>query len=151
MRKKFLVPYDGSESAKHALAEALELAQATPDGHVTVIQVKEKTEDEAFRVAARMASVTPDVVESTLVEDVKEGAWKKLREEVGALINGNEDRIWVDVVGGRPHDSITNYANSHDIDCIVMGHRGMSTMRAVLGSVCYSVIAKAHVPIYIVK
>lgn len=151
MHQNILVPFDGSEPAKHALNSALDLASLVPDGHVTVLKVKEKVDDEAFRVAARMANITPDVIETTLEGEAGEQALNTLKEATARIVAGREEMVTFDVIGGNPHDAIVAYAARGDFDCIAMGHRGMSAVRAMLGSVCYSVLGKADIPVYIAK
>ncbi len=151
MHQKILVPFDGSEPAKHALVAALDLVSLVPGGQVTILKVREKVEDEAFRVAARMASVTPDVIETTLEGEAGEAALQTLKDSTARIVAGKEDLVTYDVIGGNPHDAIVAYAARGDYDCISMGHRGMSAVRAMLGSVCYSVLGKSDIPVYIAK
>ncbi len=151
MHQKILVPFDGSEPSKHALSAALDWASMVPGGHVTILKVKEKVDDEAFRVAARMASITPDVIESTLEGEASDKAIETLKEATARIVAGKEDLVTFDVIGGNPHDAIVAYATRGDYDCIAMGHRGLSAVRAMLGSVCYSVLGKSDIPVYIAK
>jgi nucleotide-binding universal stress UspA family protein len=55
------------------------------------------------------------------------------------------------VRGGTPHKIITNYADSNDIDLVVIGSHGRSGVRrALLGSVTERVLRSTHLPVLVV-
>ncbi len=60
--------------------------------------------------------------------------------------------VETEVVVGHPAESIVLYAEDHDIDHIVLGHRGHSLFeRWLLGSVARQVIAYAHCTVTVVR
>ncbi|WP_251213348.1 universal stress protein [Adlercreutzia murintestinalis] len=155
MYKKVLVPYDDSEHAKNALRNALDLVRGT-DGEITVLNVVEWRDynAETFKIASRMAGVAVDDLDmgaiGTLNDTAEREEITRLEQSIAELV-GADDRVSVAVVNGSPHDSIVDFARDNDFDCIAMGHRGMGVIRGMLGSVCYSVLQKATVPVLVVK
>ena len=147
MYKKILVPFDDSEPARHALANALELVRGT-DGEVCVLNVVEWRDynAETFKIASRMSGVTGDSLD---VEAENEEV-RRVSASIDDLVSEG-DHVSIAVVNGSPHDSIVDYARDMDFDCITMGHRGMGVIRGMLGSVCYSVLQKSTVPVLVVK
>ena len=156
MFTKILVPYDSSEPAGHALQKAMELAALVPDAHVTVLSVVDWHDynAETFKIAARMSGVMGDSMDAAAMAAIDEEAGREtadhIREGIAPLI-GNAENVEVAVVNGSPHDAITAYAEAEGYDCIAMGHRGMGPVRSMIGSVCYSVLNKTHIPVLIVK
>ena len=154
MYKKVLVPYDDSEHAKNALRNALDLVRGT-DGEITVLNVVEWRDynAETFKIASRMAGVAVDDLDmgaiGTLNDTAEREEITRLEQSIAELV-GADDRVSVAVVNGSPHDSIVDFARDNDFDCIAMGHRGMGVIRGMLGSVCYSVLQKATVPVLVV-
>ncbi len=162
MYKKVLVPYDKSEPARRALAQALDLVACAPDAEVTVLSVVDWRDfnAETFKIASRMSGVAGDAVGMAAFADVGLEAAREESERVAEDIAGipgcadalgDGGRVAIAVVNGSPHDAITAYADEGGYDCIVMGHRGMGAMRGVLGSVCYSVLHKTACPVLVVK
>ncbi|WP_165253424.1 universal stress protein [Adlercreutzia sp. ZJ304] len=155
MYKKILVPYDNSEPARHALASALELMRGT-DGEVTVLNVIEWRDynAETFKIASRMSGVVGDSLDmntiSALDSEAENEEIKRVTDDIKSIVQEG-DKVNIAVVNGSPHDSIVDYARDLEFDCIAMGHRGMGVIRGMLGSVCYSVLQKAGVPVLVVK
>lgn len=156
MYKKILVPYDKSEPARNALAEALEMVKDAPDGKITVLNVIDWHDynAETFKIASRMSGVLGDSLDMNAIADVGEeaakAASKRIAEDIADII-GDSDAVEIAIVNGSAHDTITAYAAEGDYDCIVMGHRGLGAVRGMLGSVCYSVLHKTNKPVLIVK
>ncbi|MDO4291116.1 MAG: universal stress protein [Eggerthellaceae bacterium] len=156
MYKKVLVPYDKSDPARHALAEAIDLVKDVPDASVTVLNVVDWHDynAETFKIASRMSGVLGDSLDMTAIADVGEEAAREETERVAADIAdivAGTDVVDISIVNGSPHDTITAYAAEGNYDCIVMGHRGLGAVRGMLGSVCYSVLHKTNKPVLIVK
>ena len=63
---------------------------------------------------------------------------------------GNVD-LKIQVVEGKPADSIVEYALDHKVDCIVMGRRGLGVLSGAIGSVSYAVMRAVDLPIVLVK
>ena len=147
MFNNFLVPFDGSPSAFHAVNTAIEVgAGETID--ITVLQVQRMNDNDitTFDVAAKLANLaaadqnTPDSKAST--QSFIQAYFESLGENVNLSIV---------VQRGAPADVICQYARDHHIDCIVMGRRGIGGIRAVLGSVSTAVLRDSDLPILVVK
>ena len=156
MYKKVLVPFDQSEPACHALQQALELTAGVPDAEIIVLNVMDWHEynAETFKIAARMSYVMDESIDMVELSDVDDETVKEVTDRVSAAIAdivGDAERVSIAIVNGSPHEAITLFADAHDLDCIVMGHRGLGAVRGMLGSVCYSVLHKTNEPVLIVK
>ena len=156
MYKKLLVPYDNSESSRHALENAIDLANGIADARITVLNVVEWHDynAETFKIAARMSGVVGDSLDMNAISEIGSEAEAPERERIRADIAdivGDMDNVDIAIVNGSPHDTIVAYASDMDYDCIVMGHRGMGLIRGMLGSVAFSVLNKANRPVLVVK
>lgn len=156
MYKKVLVPYDKSDPARHALAQAIDLVKDVPDAEVTVLNVVDWHDynAETFKIASRMSGVLGDSLDMNAIADVGEEAAREATERIAEDISdiiGDSQMVDIAIVNGSAHDTITAYADEGAYDCIVMGHRGLGAVRGMLGSVCYSVLHKTSKPVLIVK
>ncbi|MMZ71849.1 Stress response protein NhaX [compost metagenome] len=53
---------------------------------------------------------------------------------------------------GSPAEVILSYVKKHDNDVIVIGSRGLGTIREfVLGSVSHNVVQNAKIPVLVIK
>lgn len=68
-------------------------------------------------------------------------------------VEGDADLpVSTELLAGWPAETITDYADTHPFDGIVVGHRGQSAIAAdTLGSVAKRVLDRATVPVTIVK
>ena len=159
MYTNILVPFDGSDSARRALSTAIELGtkNGQESADITVLQVAAMTDFDysSFEVAARMAglgSIDEKQVES-LAENYISASKEHMQEQVSKYFESLPENIGIKIVvkRGNPRDIICNYANENDIDCIVMGRRGVSGIRAALGSVSTAVLRGTDLPVLVVK
>jgi len=122
---KILVAYDGSDHAKRALGEAMELAKKF-SGSITILHVVwEESDDESQNLLTKAA------------EGLKSAGVKyDVRSERGQNIPRR----------------ITRIATEENFDLITIGSRGMGGAKAwMLGSVSSEVIEEATCPVLIVK
>jgi nucleotide-binding universal stress UspA family protein len=136
MFKSILVAWDGSEHAKRALGEAVDLAR-TQDGRLTLLTV------------AAPLRVWPGYVPPVSEADLISAAEKILAEGESLVPDG------VPVSGrtaaGDPGLELVKRAVAADHDLIVMGSRGRGAVRsAFLGSVSHYVLNHTTVPVLIV-
>ncbi|MEY8561463.1 universal stress protein [Eggerthellaceae bacterium 3-80] len=155
MYRKILVPFDNSEPSQHALQAALDMTADAADAQITVLAVVDGNDAiyETFKIASRMSGVLGDALDVNAVpepEDERAKDIARIQADIAPLV-GDAQNVVIDVVKGSPHDAITAYAAGEEADCIVMGHRGMGSVRGMLGSVCYSVLHKTNVPVLVVK
>lgn len=157
MYKKILVPFDNSESARHALTNAIDLVDGVPDSQITVLKVVEWHDynAETFKIASRMSGVMGDSLDMNAISEVGNEAENeeidRINDDIREIVGDIPDNIQVAVANGSPHDTIVAYASDLGFDCIVMGHRGMGVIRGMLGSVAFSVLQKANKPVLVVK
>jgi nucleotide-binding universal stress UspA family protein len=136
MIKKILVAYDGSDSAKTAFEFALDMAKKY-GAELNVLAVASAPE---FGAEVE----TEAIIESSLRH------YNKILHSLKTRVEGLTATF--EVMLGHPAESIVTYAESHDIDHIVVGHRGHSMFeRWLLGSVARQVIAYAHCTVTVVR
>lgn len=136
MFKSILVAWDGSEHAKRALAEAIDVARSQ-DASLTLLTV-------ASLQPVGLGSVAP-VSQLDLLQDAK------------AILASGEALVpdGIPVSGrtatGHPASEILKRAVAAEHDLIVLGSRGRGAVRsAVLGSVSHFVLNHGTVPMLIV-
>jgi nucleotide-binding universal stress UspA family protein len=139
--KRILIATDGSPSATEAVELGLELASEN-DARVYVVHAV-PTADVAPWSAFGMSAGAPHVetpVDRAPVHDAVARA-----EERGIPVTG-------ELLTGTAVDEIVAYADSHDVDLIVMGSRGHGAVaRALLGSVSLGVLRETRRPVLIVR
>jgi nucleotide-binding universal stress UspA family protein len=176
MTKKFLVALDGSDHAGKALAVAVELAKSSKAA-ITILNVasdKPLTEGEAalarteFRSIAEQGLSAPQIIQDpagTMTDDAlsqsSEGVSLAVRESIGQRLvemaaaeakTKGASPINTRVEVGDPATAILRVAGEEKPDFIVMGTRGLGSMRGLLmGSVSHKVIQLADCPVITVK
>ena len=138
MIKRILIAYDGSESADKAYAFALDLAKKF-GADLTVLSV----------------SRPPDFAEEVEMESILENSTKhyeKLLANLQKQATPQGITPSVTVVVGHPAEQMIYYAEQHNIDHIVMGHRGKTFFQRLrLGSVSKQVIQYAQCSVTVVR
>jgi nucleotide-binding universal stress UspA family protein len=142
MIKHIMIPYDKSESADHAFEYASDLAEKynANVSIVTCVLIQVPTEP-YFGTA---------YIETT----------KLLKDDATKSISNLESRLKelkilykIDILEVRSvTDSLISYAESHNVDLIVMGSRGFGGFKKMLlGSVASGVSQHSKCPVLIVK
>jgi len=137
MPKNILVGYDGSETARRACLFALELAAcAGARVHVvSVLQIENGADTSAL-----------------MMTDNGEERLAALRSEVAGLNPASRVPVDVDLVHGSPGDALLSYVAQHGVDHIVIGHTERGALaRWLIGSTSTDLLAKAHVPVTVVR
>jgi nucleotide-binding universal stress UspA family protein len=138
MVKYSLVAYDGSESARRAFLFAVGLARAV-GGRVRVVSVLQVAEGGADACALLMA-------------DSGAQRARDLLDELKAMVPDAETVVDVELAHGSPGDVLLGQVSQHGIDHIVLGHTERGALaRWLLGSVSTDVLARAHVPVTVVR
>ncbi|NYS62090.1 universal stress protein [Vreelandella salicampi] len=134
MFDRILVPVDGSEHAKQALAIACQLLNKT-DATVHLLHVPQALGYETTLVWG----VGAMNAEATLAE--REKAGKQLLEQAAAFAREQGvEQIEQELIQGDPVRVILDTAKKRDVDAIVMGSRGLSDLGGVvIGSVSHKV------------
>ncbi|HLB19213.1 MAG TPA: universal stress protein [Gaiellaceae bacterium] len=136
MFKSILIAWDGSEHAKRALGEAVDLAR-TQDGRLTLLTV------------AAPLQVWPGYVPPVTEADLISAAKTTLAEGEALVPEGVP--VSGHTAAGDPGSELVKRAGAADHDLIVMGSRGRGAVRsAFLGSVSHFVLNHTTVPVLIV-
>ena len=147
--KRILLATDGSKDAELAAHTAAGLAQKTG------------SELHAVYVRPRIVPHRPGYyVGPEVVEDAERKERERLEQEAQSLLDaqagevreagGNVARAHLRV--GRPDEEIVDLAEELGVGLILMGSRGQGGIRrALLGSVCDSVVRHAHCPVMVVR
>lgn len=132
--KHILVAYDGSESALRAFEQGRDLAQRH-GAKLTVLAV------------ARPPEFGEEVETEAVIENSRHYHHQLLKP-----LKERAPEAHFEVEVGHPAVRITNYAEAHGVDMIVMGHRGKTLFeRWLIGSVAKKVISYAPCSVLIVR
>ncbi len=138
MPKYALVGYDGSDASRRAFQFAMELAHACA-GRVRVVSVLQVTEGGADASALMMA-------------DSGTRRMQELLDELAAIVPDTATLADVELIYGSPGDVLLSQVEQHGVDHIVIGHTERGALaRWLLGSVSGNVLARAHVPVTVVR
>jgi len=136
---KILVPTDGSEYTKPAIASAMELAKLT-GGKLTALYVLDQT-------------VLTNMPMDTAVMNVYKTLEKEGQEAVDYVMDlAKENGVDVEVMvkEGAPVKVILDESNNYDV--IVMGTLGRTGMsKLLMGSVAERVVRAASCPVLVVR
>ena len=135
MFKHILVPLDGSSHSAKAAELAIELAH-TYGAELTLLHVSPKL-DLPDQLREYMKAEKLSGLDMFAVDE----AAKRVIEDIRLTAGSREiEKVKVVYREGRPARSIVSYAETSDIDAIVMGSRGLSDLESMLlGSVSHKV------------
>ena len=147
LRKKILVAIDGSPLSDKAAEEAVRMAAGNPS------QFKSKISAMLVLPSAPRSTFT-DFVPPPPITETKE--WEELRERVFYVIEKDAREagvpLEIKVVYGDPAQELISFAESEQIDVIVIGSSGKGFIkRKLLGSVSNKVAKNAPCSVYIVR
>ncbi|MBU0681769.1 MAG: universal stress protein [Proteobacteria bacterium] len=126
--RKILVAYDGSKSARNALAIASQMAKVSKSW-IKVIAVLPDYQGDLELVGV-----------SNIMETI-EGPGRKLLAEAQNIADDGDFHILTNLEQGEPFDRIVHVAEDENCDLIVMGRKGLSPLeRELMGSVTARVI-----------
>lgn len=139
--KKILVPVDGSDASKHALADAIDLAKIH-NAKLILLAVADVTE-----AAYPIMGVTLDKDGFYNVKKKVEAMLATLKETVPSDVN-----LEAEVENGIPGMVISNMVEDEKIDIVVMGNSGKGAVSSfIMGSVSQYVIHHVKCPVLVVK
>ena len=134
-----LVGYDGSPSARHAVTFAVDLAKRF-DARLRVLVVARAPDWGAIELERK------DMVDFELRHA------NEVLGDIKAKLASYGEHPQFDLVIGQPAKEIVLYAEQHDIDHLVVGHRGHTPFdRWLIGSVARQVLAYAPCAVTIVR
>ncbi len=138
--KKILIATDGSPAARDAVQVGLEFV-AEQDAEAIFVHVApgyDVLPAHAFGVNSAMAHRLTDHDRAPLLEAAKTASDYGVPATTKLLV-------------GNPADEIVAYADSNDVDLIVVGSRGHGAIAsALLGSVSHAVLREARRPVLVV-
>ena len=138
---KILVATDGSDSAAEALEFGIELA-IEHDAELILVHVVPAVDlvpMSGFGIGAAFPHEPSD-------ED------RALLEDAAVLAEEHDVRATTMLLTGNVVDEIVAYADSRDVDLIVVGSRGHGTVAtALLGSVSRGILGESKRPVLIVR
>ena len=142
MYKKILVPLDGSELAKKGLSEAEKLAKCF--GAELVL----------FEVVPFMPIYgSPELVTPLIIDEKQKEAAEQYLANLCEELKKKDFKVTATVkTGQQVAVEIIDFAKENGVDLIVMSTHGRSGItRWVLGSVALKVLARAGVPILLLR
>ena len=140
---RILVPFDGSEYSEKAFEKALEIAEKFESELVIMTVIQSKTSASAGISITRMQEIQDEE------ENIATTMLKKLEEKVK---NKNVPFSIKIIHNPSSSDGIVSFADSNNIDLIVMGSHGRTGFKKmVLGSVASGVVGHSKCPVLITK
>lgn len=133
MYKHVLVPIAGDQTPTSALAIKAARALADPGAKITALTVLE---------------AIPAMVEVELPEGLLEENRVNLLDALKATVG---EGIESDVVIGHAARTINDYADKHDVDCIVIASHQPGLADYFLGSTANHVVRHAHCAVHVVR
>jgi nucleotide-binding universal stress UspA family protein len=140
MFKNILVAFDGSDLAEKALVMAKEMAE---QGGATL---------HVFHVNIVSASLNAQAASSPALQDMLGTAGERVREKAQEMLKDAGCAYQIVVQNApAPAKPLMDYAKRNGVDLIVMGSRGLGTMKQYFGSVAHSVLNVTHIPTLVIK
>ncbi|MDP3251571.1 MAG: universal stress protein [Hydrogenophaga sp.] len=139
---KILVPVDGSERALDAVRHALRLKREGLNATFVLATVQEPTYLYELMLA-------PD---ADVLERVSGAVGSRALEGAEALFNAAGVSFEREIGSGDPAQTLVELAERLACDAIILGSRGLGTLRgALFGSVSQAVLHAAKVPVTIIR
>jgi nucleotide-binding universal stress UspA family protein len=158
MYEKILVAYDGTEQAKKALETAIEFAKVFNSKIHLLTVIPELIipvfPDEGYGVGYPTIPVKGVKKDITDYSDKAEEIYGKILNLAFEEVVENHPKIEVipKLSEGKPSTVIVEMAETEDVDLIIMGSRGLGSVRGIiLGSTSRRVVDTCERPIMIVK
>lgn len=134
MFDEILFPTDGSDGAAAALDHVLELAERH-ESTVHVINVADTTRDSLTHISGE-------------VVDALEERGEDIVQQAADRVRNRRLEVVTEILQGEPNQTIVEYADSREIDLIILpthGRRGLK--RYLLGSTTERVVRRSNVPV----
>lgn len=136
--RKILVAYDGSESAKNALAVASQMARENKSW-IKVVAVLPDYKGDLELVGVKN------------IRETMEGTGRELLAEAQRIAAAGDFHILTNLEQGEPFERIVHVAEDENCDLIVMGRKGLSPLeRELMGSVTARVIGHTNRDVLVV-
>lgn len=143
MYKRILLALDGSALAEQALSHAVAQAERS-QAELILLRVLEPL--------PRDVGLSKAAIEKA--EELTNNLAREYLERVAASVQERDIPVRVVTIEGRPHEEIVRFAETNQVDLIVMctcGQSGRGLGRWLMGSVADRVVRGAHVPVLLVR
>jgi len=141
MYKRILLALDGSPLAEQALPHAIALA--------------ERFQSELVLLRVLVPLARPPTVAEVAIQRAEEATMALVREYLDRITAQVQERgieVQAVIIVGRPHVQIIQYAETNQIDMVVICTRGQSGLsRWLMGSVSDRVVRGVDVPVMLVR
>ena len=140
MFEKILVPLDGSKHARCAVETAIELARCHGSSILLLHVIRNMALPQEILSMIKAGEVTESRME--ILEDSAEiilGNAREKFEEAGIT------DVTAEYVLGDPASKILEYAQQHEVDLLVIGHRGLGPSDGLLGGVARKIVNRTQV------
>jgi len=138
MFDKLLFPTDGSDGAAAVFDHVLDVADAH-DATVHVVNVADTTEESLTQVRGQVV----DVLERAGAQIIREAATRASDRGVPTV---------TEVLQGEPYRTVVDYADTYDIDLVIMPTHGRQGLeRYLLGSTTERVVRRSNVPVLTIR
>lgn len=159
--KKILVPLDGSLLSAQALSHAEEIARGSHAQLILLRVVESHVKIGAlpgignYGMGGGVGAGTVGLIDATIDDEAHQQALNEAEAALADLVPDLHYRkveAVVEILTGDPADRIVDYADTHDIDLIVMSTHGRSGMaRWRFGSVANKVLHEASCAVVLVR
>ncbi|MBX5483279.1 MAG: universal stress protein [Myxococcaceae bacterium] len=140
--KTYVCAFDGSDHAMKAALAAAELAKQT-DAELTLVYVVEPYSP---------AIEVPGYAWIDWLEPLKQAGVRLLNDAADELAKRTGKKPNTEIRVGAPGTEVVHAAEERKADLIVVGSRGLGTVkRVLLGSVADRVVHLSHVPVLVVR
>ncbi|MGC9418117.1 MAG: universal stress protein [Rhodovulum sp.] len=145
MFKSILVPYDGSQGARNALAKAIDLARLC-EAKLEILTVYRHHS----MLEASLSMVRKE--DPGNLDDVMRGHAREVAEHAKTICaEAGLEGVRAFVKSGHASRTIVRFAEEHGHDLIVIGSRGLGSIENyLLGSVSHKVTGMADIPVLVV-
>ncbi len=152
MFEKILVPIDGSEHSRRAVETAVQIARKF-DSKLLLLTVYHVSVSPVVNPELPMGpGVVIDKSSSDTALEAACRSGERILTQAAMVARSEKTEVETELVEGSPVEEIVKISKERTFNLIVMGARGLSTIRKLLiGSVSEGVIKNAPCPVLIVK
>jgi nucleotide-binding universal stress UspA family protein len=153
MIAKILVPHDGTEISDKAFERAIEFAKAFNAEIVLLHVIQDIPIPPALLLGNDRALISR--AKRSIAKELEKGWNKMVQEKIIDVFPSKDEKVGVksDVtVGSSPAEEIIKFADTKQIDIIIMGSQRLETISKIkaLGSVARRVSEAAECPVMII-
>ena len=141
MYRKILVPLDGSELAECVLPHVKAVASGSDRGKVVLLGIVEP-----------LPAGTPPAVDFEVVQKAGVKEAEKYLARIQAKLSKEGLNVEVEVLTGRPAETITDFVRREKVDLVALATHGRSGIsRWVFGSVADKLVRSLSVPVLLIR